>query len=326
MKKIISMLLGLALCLSLSTPAAQAMGLWDGRTSPVPGAGGAHLYKSWSTGNRAFQNFRKTRDYAAGTFSDVPAGAWYEDGVRTLYELGLMEGGRLSPQQGITLGEVVSLAVLIHRTYNGWAMPEGMSGLQYALNTGIVAAGQYDDYTDPAARRSFAAIMANALPQEALEGVNIIMDGAIPDVPMTDPGAPGVYRLYRAGVLVGGDARGAFRPDAPITRAAAAVIAARMVSPALRQGITLMKDESHSVSLSRAALSLSPGESARLTANVFPINAGDRSVTWTSSEPRTAVVDEHGTVTAIQPGTAVIIASTPAGAAATCSVKVTEFW
>lgn len=214
------------------------------------------------------------------------------------------------------------MAVLLHRTYNGWSMPEGMSGLQYALNTGIITAGQYDDFTAPATRRSFAAIMANALPGEALEGVNIIMDGSIPDVPMSDPGAPGVYRLYRAGVLVGGDAQGTFRPGSPITRGAAAVISARMVNPALRQGITLMKDESHSVSLNR--VSLSPGESAQLTAGVFPINAGDRTVTWASSETRTAAVDQDGLVTAIQPGAAYIIVSTPAGATATCSVRVVD--
>ena len=166
--------------------------------------------------------------------------------------------------------------------------------------------------------------MANALPGEALEGVNIIMDGSIPDVPMSDPGAAGIYRLYRAGVLVGGDAQGTFRPDSPITRGTAAVISARMVNPALRQGITLMKDESHSVSLSRASLSLSPGESAQLTADVFPINAGDRTVTWASSETRTAVVDQDGLVTAIQPGSAYIIVSTPAGATATCSVRVMD--
>lgn len=34
------------------------------------------------------------------------------------------------------------MAVLIHRIYNGCSMPEGMSGLQYALNTGVVTAIQ----------------------------------------------------------------------------------------------------------------------------------------------------------------------------------------
>ena len=201
MKKIIATSLAALLCLSLSAPAAMAYGPWDGRT-----AVSSNLWTGMALG---LNNFRQIRDYYPGVFPDVPAGAWYEEGVRTLYERGLTEGGRrFGPRSQVTLGEVVSLAVLLHRTYNGWSMPEGMSGLQYALNTGIVAADQYDDYTAPATRRSFAAIMANALPSEALKGINIVMDGTIPDVPMTDPGAKGIYRLYRAGVLVGGDIHG----------------------------------------------------------------------------------------------------------------------
>ena len=174
-------------------------------------------------------------------FQDVPSGVWYESGVQTLYERGLTEGGRrFGPQSRVTLGETVSLAVSLHRIYNGWAMPEGMSGLQYALNTGIVTADQYDDYAAPATRRSFAAIMAKALPSEALRGINIVMDGTIPDVPMSDPGAQGIYRLYRAGVLVGGDDWGTFYPNSLITRDTAAVAPAPMVVPALRPGTTLL--------------------------------------------------------------------------------------
>ena len=219
------------------------------------------------------------------------------------------------------------MAVLLHRTYNGWAMPEGMSGLQYALNTGIVTADQYDDYTAPATRRSFAAIMAKALPSEALRGINIVMDGTIPDVPMSDPGAQGIYRLYRAGVLVGGDDWGTFYPNSLITRDTAAVATARMVEPALRRGTTLMNVDSYRVYLDRNAMLLSPGQVDRLTAVVYPVNnIRAQTVTWASSEPRTAVVDQYGTVTALRPGTALIIASTPSGAMATCSVRVVDWY
>lgn len=205
-------------------------------------------------------------------------------------------------------------------------MPEGMSGLQYALNTGIVTADQYDDYTAPATRRSFAAIMAKALPSEALRGINIVMDGAIPDVPMTDPGAKGIYNLYRAGVLVGGDIQGTFRPNSLITRATAAVAVSRMVEPSLRQGTTLMELESYRVYLDRTSMLLAPGQADRLTAVVYPVNnLMEQRLTWSSSEPRTAVVDQNGVVTAIQPGTAVIIASTPSGTMATCSVRVVDW-
>lgn len=316
-----SSFLAALLCLSLAAPTAMAYyGPWDGRT-----AVSSNLWTGMALG---LNNFRKTRDYYPGIYSDVPAGAWYESGVRTLYERGLAEGGkRFGPQSRITLGETVSLAVLIHRTYNGWSMPEGMSGLQYALNTGIVTADQYDDYAAPATRRSFAAIMAKALPSEALKGINIVMDGAIPDVPMTDPGAQGVYRLYRAGVLVGGDVWGTFYPNDLITRDTASVIVSRMVEPGLRQGTSLMKETSYQVYLDRTSMLLSPGQTDRLTAVVYPINnLMEQRVTWTSSETRTAIVDQYGTVTAIQPGTAIIIASTPSGTMATCSVRVVAWY
>jgi len=319
-KKIISTFLAALLCLSLAAPAAMAYGPWDGRT-----AVSSNLWTGMALG---LNNFRRTRDYYSGVFTDVPAGAWYESGVRTLYERGLAEGGqRFAPQGRVTLGEVVSMAVLLHRTYNGWSMPEGMSGLQYALNTGIVTADQYDDYTAPATRRSFAAIMAKALPSEALRGINIVMDGAIPDVPMSDPGAQGIYRLYRAGVLVGGDAWGTFRPNSLITRDTASVIVSRMVDPTLRRGTALMNEESYRVYLDRNSMLLSPGQSGRLTAVVYPVNnVNAQIVTWTSSETRTAVVDQYGVVTAIQPGTALIIASTPSGTMATCSVRVVDWY
>lgn len=320
MKKIVSSFLAALLCMSLAAPAAMAYGPYDGRT--------AVSSNMWTGMALGLNNFRRTRDYYPGVYSDVPAGAWYESGVRTLYERGLAEGGkRFGPQNRVTLGEVVSLAALLHRTYNGWSMPEGMSGLQYALNTGIVTADQYDDYTAPATRRSFAAVMAKALPTEALKGINIVMDGAIPDVPMSDPGAQGVYRLYRAGVLVGGDVWGTFRPNDLITRDAASVIVSRMVEPALRQGTTLMKESSYQVYLDRTSLLLSPGQANRLSAVVYPVNnLMEQRVTWTSSETRVAIVDQYGTVTAIQPGTAVIIASTPSGTMATCSVRVVDWY
>lgn len=341
MKKIISLLLTLAACLTLTVSALAAgpsvnignpwsggyyYGPWNGDYTYGGPVRSGYVYGSWTRTAQGMENFRKVRDYGPGIYPDVPAGAWYEDGIRTLYERGLEEGGRrFSPQSRVTLGDVVSLAVLIHRTYNGWAMPEGMSGLQYALNTGIVTADQYDDYTAPATRRSFAAIMAQALPTEALGTINIVMDGVIPDVPMTDPGAPGIYRLYRAGVLVGGDAQGTFHPDGLVTRASAAVIAARMVEPGLRRGTSLFDQESFQVYLDQTSMLLAPGQSGRLTAAVYPVNNRmEQTITWTSSETRTAVVDENGTVTAIHPGTALIIASTPSGTMATCSVKVAD--
>lgn len=325
MKKFLMTMLALALSLCLTTPAVLAdEPTWSGHTSPMRGPGGTYVDGFWSDADWGLSNFKKVRDYTSGVYADVPAGVWYEENLRTIYEVGLTEDApAFTPGGGLTLAEVLSLAVRVHRTYNGWNA-SNLSDLQYALNTGIVSSDQYSDYSAPATRRSFAAIMAKALPGEGLRGINAVMDGAIPDVPMSDPGASGIYALYRAGVLLGVDAQGTFRPDGPITRTAAAVALSRMVDLSLRQSVSLLALESYQVTLDPASLSLAPGTVQTLTATISPANAEDKSVVWVSSEPLTATVDENGTVTAIQPGTAVISAISVYGAIGTCAVRVSE--
>ena len=125
---------------------------------------------------------------------------------------------------------------------------------------------------------------------------------------------------------MGWDLLGTFHPDSLVTRASASVITARMVEPELRQGTTLLREESFRVSLDRTSLLLAPGQSSQLSATVYPANnVAEQAVTWASSETRTAVVDQNGVVTAIQQGTALIIASTPSGTMATCSVRVADW-
>lgn len=74
------------------------------------------------------------------------------------------------------------------------------------------------------------------------------------------------------------------------------------------------------ITLDRAAVSLKVGESVKLTATIKPADATDKTITWSSSNPAVAKV-ENGTVTAISEGSAVITAK--AGEkSATCSVTV----
>ncbi len=62
-----------------------------------------------------------------------------------------------------------------------------------------------------------------------------------------------------------------------------------------------------SITLDKASVSLIPGLSIILTATVNPSDATDRTVTWTSSDPSVAAV-ENGTVTAFKVGSAIITA------------------
>ena len=62
MKRIISLILALMLCLSLCIPASAANG------------------------------YVKVNSYTPGQFKDVPADSWCADNVKTVYEYGIMGG------------------------------------------------------------------------------------------------------------------------------------------------------------------------------------------------------------------------------------------
>ena len=84
-------------------------------------------------------------------------------------------------------------------------------------------------------------------------------------------------------------------------------------APVLVTGVTLNKSE----------LALYTGGSATLTATVEPENATNQAVTWTSSNPSVATV-ENGVVTAVSAGAATITAAAAdgSGVSATCAVTV----
>lgn len=78
-----------------------------------------------------------------------------------------------------------------------------------------------------------------------------------------------------------------------------------------------------SVSISETAHTLYKSESFTLTATVLPQDATDKSVLWSTSDEKIAVVDENGVVTAVGGGTAEIVATTvDGGFKAACSVEV----
>lgn len=70
-----------------------------------------------------------------------------------------------------------------------------------------------------------------------------------------------------------------------------------------------------------------PGGTGTLVAAVIPGNALIKDVKWSSSDETVATVDEHGIVTAVGEGEAVITvtAVSPYRAADTCTVKVARY-
>ena len=79
-----------------------------------------------------------------------------------------------------------------------------------------------------------------------------------------------------------------------------------------------------SVILNRISLTLTEGDAETLTATVYPTNATNKTVTWSSSNTSVAAVSASGVITAKSVGNATITVITSDGAKkSTCSVTVT---
>lgn len=88
--------------------------------------------------------------------------------------------------------------------------------------------------------------------------------------------------------------------------------------------ITVLPRKASSITIDRKTIELEIESSDTLTATVLPQDAGDKSVTWESNNPKVAQVDQEGQVTALSVGTAIITATTNDGTGlkATCQVTV----
>ena len=75
------------------------------------------------------------------------------------------------------------------------------------------------------------------------------------------------------------------------------------------------------VVLDKTSLTLARGTSKTLTATVWPRDASDKTVKWSSDKPSVAAVDQNGLVTAVNSGDATITASV-GNVSATCAVSV----
>ena len=191
-------------------------------------------------------NFKTVNTYTADQFADVASTYWGAPNIAKAYELGLMRGTSayyFSPEESVTVAETITMAARLHSIYTTGSENFVQSNIWYQTYVDYCRANgilkKDFDYNAPAKRSDFAAILAAALPAEALRAVNTVEDGAIPDVSMKDDSAEAVYALYRAGILTGNDVSGTFGPETAINRAAAAAILTRMADTSLRKSVTL---------------------------------------------------------------------------------------
>ena len=238
MKKAVSILLCLAVLLSMSAFAAT------------------------NATSAGLSNFKAVNEYSVGTLSDVAESSWYYDNVKTSYELALMMGNSettFNPTGKITVVEAIALASRIHSIYtNGEAsFVQGSPWYEvyttYAVENNLIEAvlengdirlgGQSVRNTASITRAQFAMLFSAVLPAEEYNAINSIENGAIPDIAERAHFSDAVYLLYNAGILTGSDAEGSFKPHDTIQRCEVAAIATRIVDKNLRKTFSLSVKE-----------------------------------------------------------------------------------
>ena len=106
-----------------------------------------------------------------------------------------------------------------------------------------------------------------------------------------------------------------------------AIITARTSNGKTATCVVTVTDETvipvKSISVTPKNKSIAINETFRITANVLPENATDKSVTWSSSKPSVASVDKEGKVTGLSEGKTIISAKA-ADKSAVCVVTVSD--
>lgn len=174
-------------------------------------------------------------------FADVPIYEWYFADVKNAFDMNLINGKTLNtfaPNDYLTYAEAVKLAACMNQRYATGTVsltngePWYQSYVDYCKMQGIIDRDY--SWNTNATRAGYMEIFANALPEKALAEINDIDADAIPDVPMSHPQAEGIYKLYRAGILQGNDAAHNCNPAANIKRSEVAAILTRMMDSGKR--------------------------------------------------------------------------------------------
>lgn len=181
--------------------------------------------------------------YANGVnFADVNSGSWYYEDVMNAVEMGIINGKsttEFAPDEYLTYAEAIKLAACmyqIHKEGEVLIVPGEESWYEayvnYCESVGIITKDY--NYNDYATRAGYMEIFANALPAEALEEINDVPLGSIPDVPVYESYCESIYKLYRAGIIQGVDAAGRCEPNSNIKRCEVAAIITRMMDESKR--------------------------------------------------------------------------------------------
>ena len=227
----------------------SADGTWNYQDLTVYGGSGSFIEGECEKSRVAFVPcaevpsltfFRNQAEYPSGKFQDIAASQ--EPAVKTVYELGIMDGqsdNRFDPSGSLTVAEAVKMAAMVNNTYNGFngVFPVQQQNVawyhpyvNYCVALGIMTGMEFTDYNQPVTRAQMAYLFANALPEQELAEISDMP--TFPDVTEQTPYHESIEALQKAGIVIG-DENG-YRPDDTISRLEAAIIISREAVPDMR--------------------------------------------------------------------------------------------
>ena len=183
------------------------------------------------------------------SYSDVKSSDWFYGSVASASKMGLIQGftdGTFRPTANLTYAQTIKLAACMNQLYTSGSvtLTNGSpnwydSYVDYCQYHGIIssdfAATVRSKANQNIDRQTYVEVFANSLPDAALSARNSIPDNSLPDVKKGSAYYNSIYKLYRAGVLVGNDPRGTFAPEKDITRAEVSAIVVRMMDATQRK-------------------------------------------------------------------------------------------
>lgn len=180
-------------------------------------------------------------------FTDVPSDAWYANEVRAVSSAGIIAGkgkGQFAPNDYVTYAESYKLAAMVHARLTGENQEFVKGSPWYQGYVDYLKRHQIfpellnsQDPSSQITREHFAVVMSGALSsftQTELNKNNVPL-GSIPDVGVSSNYANEIYSLYKAGIMVGSDKQGNFKPHSKIVRSEVSAIIHRFIAPDQRR-------------------------------------------------------------------------------------------
>lgn len=280
----------------------------------------------------------------ASTFADTE-GHWAETYVENVVELGLFQGisqTEFDPDGTMTRGMFVTVLGRLEKIdtefWSSDAAPhffkQDVDDLAYyapyvywAVCNGIVNGMSPTSFAPdaPVTREQVAKLVmayASALGYGfAVDADEAMIPEAFIDSDDISPWAYEYVDLMRLLGLMNGspDESGGYRfqPQKSLTRAECAAVLSRLIRALCQPEKPIIQPAN--ILLNHQTASLRIGETMQLIATIEPAEASLTKLIWQSSDPDIFAVDDHGVVSCLAEGDAVITAYTPNGLRASCS-------